>query len=248
MTPSPTPHPHPEPDATASASGEPAALPAVGYAIRSSDQFCWADNRTGRPFAKTWRAVVYADDAQARIDSLTHELEVSRGVGKNLFDCSQELLAQVDSLTAEVTRLDGLAEARKRLAIECDRLKMAANAERDAWRNEHKNAATRAEDLWRKNHEARAELSALQAAHRSPSNPETVLQITDPLEDDRHPQGHGNRAAHREASPLTDEGIRIAMTGHPKGHVTETVRAIVRDVERAHGIGSTSSTGEKHGD
>lgn len=74
--------------------GEAASLPVIGYAIRASDRFCWVDNRTGRPFASTWREVAYESDAQAIIDRLTHELEVARGVGKNLFGCAQELLQE----------------------------------------------------------------------------------------------------------------------------------------------------------
>lgn len=47
------------------------------------------------------------------------------------------------------------------------------------------------------------------------------------------------RSAPTGKQPLTDEGIRLALTGSAKGYVTDTVRDIVRDVERAHGIVGT---------
>lgn len=80
------------------ATGAAAELPVVGYAIRKSDHFVWADTRKGRPFAKVWRAVVYADDAQSQLDAL-HE-EVARLKLQALSDNGQ-WIEEVARLTKE---------------------------------------------------------------------------------------------------------------------------------------------------
>lgn len=47
-------------------------LEVVGYAIPESDQFMW--NPGCPPFARAWRAVVYADDATARVAASQAEI------------------------------------------------------------------------------------------------------------------------------------------------------------------------------
>lgn len=84
------------------AQGEAAALPVVAWRCTRSvpddgkrgdcvtSDLKYIDVHTGF----NWNELTPKSDAQAIIDRLTHELEVARGVGKNLFGCAQELLRE----------------------------------------------------------------------------------------------------------------------------------------------------------
>ena len=100
-------------------SQNPATLPVVAEVLPhgATVRLDWASveaAHNAKPGALTPHA-----PAQAAIDEMTRELEISRGVGKNLFDASQQLLQENEALRAEVERLRKDAGRYRKLA-KCD--------------------------------------------------------------------------------------------------------------------------------